>query len=231
MQGRRNGMNYTFQFGVVLDRLPDLMPGALLTVEIWLAAFLGGLFLGLLLASLKTYGGGALRHLANGYVTFFTNTPALIQIYFIFWALPDIGIVLSALTSVILGLTLNTAAYLCEIMRGGFLSVRQTEMEAAEALGFSRWQQIRYVIVPHIAKTIYPALANYAVVLMLGTSMAMIFGVEELSGLAYNLASENYRHLEMFTVVGVIYVGLTLAASLLLAFIGNKIFRVKVKVL
>ena len=224
-------MNYTFQFGVALDRLPDLIPGAWLSLEIALLSFWGGALLGLLLASFKTYGGPVTRRCADVYVTFFTNTPVLIQIYFIFWGLPDIGIVLSAFTSVVVGLTLNTGAYLCEIMRGGFLSVRNTEMEAAATLGFSRWQQIRYVIVPHIVKTIYPALANYAVVLTLGTSMAMIFGVEELTGRAFNLASENYRHLEMFTVVAGLYVVLTLVVSLGLALAGRKVFRVKVKLI
>ena len=224
-------MHYTFQFGVALARLPDLWQGALLTLEIGLLSFWGGALLGLVLASLKTYGGPVLRRLADGYVTFFTNTPALIQIYFLYWGLPDIGIVLSAITAVLWGLTLNTGAYLCEIMRAGFLSVRRPELEAAETLGFSRWQQIWHVIVPHIAKTIYPALANYAVVLMLGTSMAMIFGVEELSGRAYNIASENYRHLEMFTLVALMYIGLTLVASLLLALVGRVAFRVKARVL
>jgi polar amino acid transport system permease protein len=223
-------MHYTFQFGVALDRLPDLLDGALITLQIGLLSYWGGALLGLLLASLKTFGGPVLRPLANAYVTFFTNTPALVQIYFIFWGLPDAGIVLSAFDSVLIGLTLNTGAYLCEIMRAGFLSVRRPEIEAAETLGFSLWQQIWHVIAPHIAKTIYPALANYAVVLMLGTSMAMIFGVEELSGRAYNIASENYRHLEMFTLVAGIYIALTLIASLLLALVGRSAFRVKVKV-
>jgi polar amino acid transport system permease protein len=223
-------MHYTFQFGVALNRLPELWQGALLSLEIGLLSFWGGALLGLLLASLKTYGGPAPRSFGNAYVTFFTNTPVLIQVYFIFWGLPELGVVFSALDSVLIGLTLNTGAYLCEIMRAGFLSVRRPELEAAETLGFSRWQQIWHVIVPHIAKTIYPALANYAVVLMLGTSMAMIFGVEELSGRAYNIASENYRHLEMFTLVAAIYIGLTLIASLLLALVGRSAFRVTAKV-
>ena len=223
-------MHYTFQFGVAWQRLPDLWQGALLTLELGLLTYWGGALLGLGLASLKTYGGPIGKALANAYVTFFTNTPALIQIYFIFWGLPDVGIVFSAFNAVLLGLTLNTGAYLCEIMRAGFLSVRRPEMEAAETLGFSRWQQIWHVIVPHIVKTIYPALANYAVVLMLGTSMAMIFGVEELSGRAYNVASENYRHLEMFTLVAGMYILLTMFASLLLALVGRAAFRVKTRV-
>ncbi len=224
-------MNYTFQFGVALDRLPELLQGAIITLELGLLAFWGGALLGLALAALKTYGGAVLGGLANAYVTFFTNTPLLIQIYFLFWGLPDVGIVISAFAAVLIGLTLNTGAYFCEIMRGGFLSVRRSELEAAETLGFTRLQQIWHVIVPHIAKTIYPALANYAVILMLGTSLAMIFGVEELSGRAYNIASENYRHLEMFTVVAGIYIVLTLIASLLLALVGRWAFRVKAKVI
>ncbi|MEZ5925261.1 MAG: amino acid ABC transporter permease [Hyphomicrobiaceae bacterium] len=223
-------MNYTFQFGVAMDRLPDLAQGAILTLELGLLGFWGGALLGLLLASLKTYGGTLLRPLANAYVTFFTNTPLLIQIYFLYWGLGDVGIRLDAFTAVLIGLTINTGAYLCEIMRAGFLSVRRSELEAAETLGFSRLQQIWHVIVPHIAKTIYPALANYAVILMLGTSLAMIFGVEELSGRAYNIASENYRHLEMFTVVAGFYVVMTLIASLALALVGRWAFRVKAKV-
>ena len=223
-------MNYTFQFGVALDRLPDLAQGAILTLELGLLAFWGGALLGLLLASLKTYGGLILRPLANAYVTFFTNTPLLIQIYFIYWGLGDVGIRFDAFTATLIGLTLNTGAYLCEIMRAGFLSVRRSEIEAAETLGFSRIQQIWHVIVPHIAKTIYPALANYAVILMLGTSIAMIFGVEELSGRAYNIASDNYRHLEMFTVVAGFYVVMTLIASLALALVGRWAFRVKARI-
>ena len=146
-------MNYTFQFGVVFRQLPELLPGALLTFQIAFLSFWGGALFGLLLASLKTYGGPLWSRVSGSYVTFFTNTPALIQIYFIFWGLPEIGVVLDAVTSVVIGLTLNTAAYLCEVMRAGFLSVRSTEMEAAETLGFSRWQQIRHVIVPHIASS------------------------------------------------------------------------------
>ena len=82
----------------------------------------------------------------------------------------------------LLGLTLNAGAYLTEIMRAGFVSVRRTELEAAETLGFSLAQQVRYVILPHVAKTIYPALANFFIILVLGTSMAAVFGVDELTG-------------------------------------------------
>jgi polar amino acid transport system permease protein len=223
-------MNYTFQFGVALARLPDLLNGALVTLAIAFSSYAGGAVLGLLFASLKIYGGLIGKRLASAYVTFFTNTPALIQIYFLYYGLPELGIALDNFVCVVVGLTLNTGAYLAEIMRAGFISVRKTEIEASETLGFSRWQQIYLVIVPHIAKTIYPALANYFVVLTLGTSMAMIFGVNELSGEAYNIASDNYRHIEMFTLVAGLYIILTFVASLSLAAVGRWGFRVKARI-
>src|SRR5690606_24895347 len=109
-------------------------------------AFAGGMVLGLIGASLQTFGGPWSRRCASAYVTFFMNTPQLVQIYFIFFALPDAGIVLTPYEAVLIGMTLNAGAYLTEIQRGGFNSVQVTELEAAETLGFSRMQSIRYVI-------------------------------------------------------------------------------------
>ena len=108
--------------------------------------------------------------------------------------------------------------------------VRRSEIEAAETLGFSRPQTVLYVIVPHIVKTIYPALANYFIVLTLSTSLAMIIGVEELLGTAYNIASDNYRHLEAFIVAAGFYVVITFVASLSLALIGRRAFRGKAQI-
>ena len=162
------------------------------------------------------------------YVVFFTNTPALLQIYFLYYGLPEVGILLPSFTCVLLGLTLNAGAYLTEIQRAGFLSVRTNEIEAAETLGMSRWQQIRFIVVPHIAKTIYPPLSNFFIILVLGSSMAAVFSIDELTGTAINISTETYRWLEMFTLVAIVYIILTFFASLMLAFVGYKFFRVKV---
>ncbi|MBL8895485.1 MAG: amino acid ABC transporter permease, partial [Rhizobiales bacterium] len=202
-----------------------------LTFQMGVVTFAGGSILGLVFAALKTYGNRPLRGLAQAYVVFFTNTPALIQIYFLYFGLPEFGILWDNFACVMIGLILNSGAYLTEIMRAGFLSVRATEMEAAEALGFNRFQQIRHVIVPHIAKTIYPALANFfIVILVMGTSIGAVVGVDELTGQAINLSTENYRWLEMFTVAAGLYVILTLVASIALALLGRWAFRVKAKV-
>ncbi|HEY2890055.1 MAG TPA: amino acid ABC transporter permease [Dongiaceae bacterium] len=224
-------MNYTFQFGVAFAQLPGLLQGAIVTFELGLLTFWGGALIGLLGASLKTYGGPVLRRIAVVYVVFFTNTPALIQIYFLYFGLPDFGIRWDPFTCTLIGLTLNAGAYMTEIMRAGFLSVHRNEMEASETLGMSRWQQIRFVIVPHIAKTIYPALANFfIVILVMGTSVGAVIGVNELTGQAINISTENYRWIEMFVVVAGIYVVLTFVASLSLALAGRWAFRVKAKI-
>jgi len=223
-------VGYTINFGQVFEYLPYLAGGAWLSLQIAFLAFCGGLVLGLLGAFAKTFGGPILRRIANAYVVFFTNTPQLVQIYFLFFALPEAGILLSSYVAVLIGMTLNAGAYLTEIQRAGFSSVRQTEMEAAETLGMSRWQQVRYVIVPHIARVLFPPLSNHYILMTLGTSMAAIFGVEELTGRALNVNSETFRSIEVFTITGVMYILVTLVASAILGIAGRALFRAKMRI-
>ena len=224
-------MDYTFQWGVAMQHLPGLLEGAQLTFIIGVLVFWGGSLLGLVFAAAKTYGGAVLRRLAHAYVIFFTNTPALVQIWFLYFGLPDVGIVWDKYTCLVIGLTLNAGAYMTEIIRAGFISVRRTEMEAAETLGFSLVKQIWYVIVPHVAKTIYPALANFfIVILVMGTSIGSVVGVEELTSRAKDLATVDYRYIETFTIAAGLYVILTFVASMALALFGLWAFRVRAKV-
>ena len=223
-------MDYTFQFSEVFAELPYLLGGALVTLEIAFIAFWGGAVIGLGGALAKVYGGPALRKTASTYVTALTNTPALVQIFLLYYALPDAGILLGSMTAVLIGLVLNAGAYLTEIIRAGIVSVRQSEMDAGVTLGMSRPQLVRYVMLPHTAKTIYAPLSNFFVWLVLGSSLAALFGVEELTGRAINVSTANLRSIETFAVVAVIYVVLTVFASASLALAGRLLFRVKAKV-
>lgn len=224
-------MDYSFQYGVVWDNFDVLLQGAWLTFQLGVLAFGGGLLIGLLGAAIKTFGPLPLRLLVDSYVVFITNTPALIQIYFLYFGLPEVGIRWSSEACVLIGLILNAGAYLTLILRAGFLSVRRNELEAGQTIGMSLIQQIRYIIVPHIAKSIYPALANFfIVVLVMGTSVGALIGVDELTGQAINLSTVNYRWLEYFSVVAVMYVVLTFVASIGLALLGRWAFRVKARI-
>ncbi len=223
-------MDYTFQFGAVLDELPYLLGGAAVTLQIAFVSFWGGAVIGLCGAIAKVYGGNIPRRIASTYVVAFTNTPALVQIFLLYYALPDAGVLLDPLTAVLIGLVLNAGAYLTEILRAGVISVRRTEIEAATTLGMTGPQIVRYVMLPHIAKTIYAPLSNFFVWLVLGSSLAALFGVEELTGRAINISTANLRSIETFTVVAGIYVVLTVIASSTLALVGRWAFRVKAKV-
>ena len=223
-------MKYTFQYGQVLAYLPYLLTGAWITLQIAFLAFIGGMVIGLFGALAKTSGGRVSRAITQAYVTFFTNTPQLVQIFFIFFALPEFGIQLSSYQAVLLGMTLNAGAYLTEIQRAGFVSVRRSEIEAAETLGMSRAQVVRHVILPHIMKVLYPPLSNQYIVMTLGTSMGALFGLEELTGRAFNIESRTFRSLEIFSIVAGVYLVLNVVASVILAVIGRVGFRVRVRI-
>jgi polar amino acid transport system permease protein len=223
-------VNYTPHFGQIARYLPYLCGGAAISLLLASLAFFGGMVIGLLGAMAKTSGAPILRRLAGAYVTFFTNTPALVQVYFIYFALPAWGIVLNSFNAVLLGLTLNAGAYLTEVQRAGFLSVHRNEIEAAETLGMNRWQTVWYVILPHVVRTLYPPLTGQFILITLGTSMGAVFGVEELTGRAFSVNADTFRAVEIFVVIGVLYVLVTIAASLLLSVVGRTLFRVRMSV-
>ena len=220
----------TLQYGQIIQYLPDFLMGALMALWIAGLAFAAGLVIGLFCAAALTYGAWPLRAVVTAYVRFFTYTPQLVQVFFLFFALPEAGITLSPVAAVLIGMTLNAGAYLTEIERAGFASVPLAELDAAETLGFSRLQVIWYVIAPHVVRALYPALSSHYIIMTLGTSMAAIFGVEELTGRALNANAISFRSVEIFSVVAVIYILLTIIASTLLWCLGRWLFRVKARV-
>ncbi|MEN3751693.1 amino acid ABC transporter permease [Mangrovibacter sp. SLW1] len=214
-------------FSPILDQLPYLLGGAWISLQLAVLAFAFGMVIAMICTSILRYGPRLAGKFINAYVVFATNTPQLVQIYFLFFALPEVGILLSPFTAVLIGATFNAGAYLCEIQRAGFDSVRRLEIEAAEVLGFSRIQIIRYVILPHVIKVMYRPLSNQFIVMTLGTSMASMFGVEELTGRTYNLSSQTYLSVESFSVAAVMYIVITIVATFALAIMGRFLFRVR----
>ncbi len=227
---RLGRMGYTYQTTLAIAYLGPLLRASLVSLEISFIAFFGGAAIGVVLAAIKHFGGGIARRLVDGYISALTNTPLLVQIYFLFFVLPDAGILLSAFTAATIGFTLNAAAYLAIIFRGGFLSVRVSEMDAAETLGMKTPQILWYVIIPHIAKVLYAPLSSFYIWLLLGTSIAGIFGTAELTGTAIDISANTGRTLEVFTDAALIYIAMTVVGSGALALIGRYVFRVKAKI-
>jgi polar amino acid transport system permease protein len=224
-------VNYSLIYSQVTPHIPYLLGGAVLTLQLAVISFIAGWAIGLVNASVLHFGPRPARAAVQAYVTFFINTPLLVQIFFIFFVLPDAGILLSPYAAVAIGMSLNAGAYLTEIQRAGFQSLRREEIDAATAMGFSVPQMVWYVILPHIAKALYPPLSNQFIIQVMTTSIASIFAVEELTGRAYNVNSLTFRSLEVFSITAVIYVALTLVCSLALALLGRWLFRVKARIL
>jgi polar amino acid transport system permease protein len=221
-------LGYTLHFGQVSPYFAYLLGGALVSLLLAGLAFSGGLLIGAFGAAALSWGGPILRRLVRGYVVFFTNTPALVQVYFLYFVLPEWGVLLSSFDAVLIGLTVNAGAYLTEVQRAGFASVRQAELDAAETIGMSRFQTAWYVIVPHVVRTLYPPLTGQFILIVLGSSMGAVFGVEELTGRAFSVNAETFRSIEIFSIVGLLYVLVTFVASALLAATGRTLFRAKV---
>ncbi len=223
-------VTYSLIFSQITKFIPYLIKGSLISLQIAFLAFCGGMIIGLIFASIKTYGSKIQKRIVFFYVNFFTNTPQLVQIYFLFFALGDIGILLYPYIAVLIGMTLNAGAYLCEIQRAGFISVKTEELDAARTMNFSLIQQIRFIIIPHLLKVLFPPLSNHYIIMTLGTSMASVFGVEELTGRAINVNAETFRTIEVFLTAAGIYIILTFIATFLLALIGKYIFKAKMEI-
>ncbi len=222
-------MHYTLQFGQVQHYLPYLLGGALISLQIALICFVGGLAIGMLAAAALVYGGPVLSRVGRAYVTFFTNTPGLVQIFFIYYALPEVGIVLGSFEAVVLGITLNAGGYLALILRAGFLSVEQNEVDAGMTLGMTRLQLLRYVIAPHMGRVLYPAIGNKFILMVLGTAVAGVFGVEDLMGRTINAEAESFRSIELLGMTSAIYIALTVLATVALSLLGRALLGRRVR--
>ena len=223
-------MAYTLQWGQVTPFIPYLLGGAVVALHLALLGFAAGLAIGLACASAIRMLPRSAGRLARAYVVFFLNTPLLVQIFFIFFGLPDFGIVLDPYTAVLIGIALNEGAYLTQTLLGGFNAVRREELHAAEVLGLRPLQVLLHVVLPQVCRTVYPALSNQYILVTMTTSIASIFGIEELTGRAYNVNAQTFRSFEIFSIAAVDYVGLTLVASLLLALAGRWLFGLRMRV-
>jgi polar amino acid transport system permease protein len=210
----------TFDFGEVLGNSDLLLRGVGLTLALWAVAFTFALLVGLGLAVARRSGLRWLSWMAGAYVEVFRNTPVLVQLIWFYFAFPVLtGIQMSPFTAALIGLSLNTSAYISEIYRAGLQSISLGQWEAGRALGMRSGQALRRIILPQAVRRMIPAFTNRGVELAKMTSIASVLAVHELMYEAKLLSTQTFLPLETFTVVAFIYLILiypgTLAASLL----------------
>lgn len=205
--------------GFMLDALPTLLQGTLITLQLTVFTILLGSLGGILLGIGRLSQFGPLRLLARVYIDFFRGTPLLVQLFMIYFGVPalfkSLGIVFSfdQWTAAILGLSLNSAAYLAEIVRAGIQSVESGQKEASESLGLSPNQTMRYVIFPQALRRMVPPLGNEFITLIKDTSLVAIIGYQELFRQGQLIIARNFRAFEIWFTVALIYLALTAIAS------------------
>ncbi|MFO7289677.1 amino acid ABC transporter membrane protein 2, PAAT family (TC 3.A.1.3.-) [Planifilum fulgidum] len=195
--------------------LPKLLGVLHVTIGATVAGFLLALVLGLIFALVRRSKNRILAGLAGGAVEFIRLTPLLVQLYFIYFVMPEIGLTLSAFAAGALGLGIHYAAYVSEVYRAGIESVSKGQWEAATALNFSKRQMWQSIILPQAIRPIVPVLGNYLIVMFKETPYLSAIGLMEMVGAAKEIGAETFRYMEPMTLVGIFFLILSYAASLL----------------
>ncbi|MGX5658379.1 amino acid ABC transporter permease [Castellaniella ginsengisoli] len=206
-------MNYTFQFGPVFQAWPLLLHGTWMTIQLSGLAMLFGLAVAVLCAWGKTSGSKPLRALIQVYIELIRNTPFLVQLFFFFFALPAVGVRWSPYTAALVAMTVNLGAYATEIVRAGIEAIPRGQIEAGLALNLTRVEIFRFVVLKPALRAIYPALTSQFILLMLASSVVSVISADDLTSVAATLQSETFRSFEIYIVITLIYLALTLCFS------------------
>ncbi len=198
-----------------LKYLPYVARGAIVTIELTAMALLLGAVLGLLGAIAKQSGSRPLVFVANVYVEVIRGTPALLQIFVMYFGLATYGLRLDPLTAAALTLGIIGGAYITEIIRAGIEAVDRGQVEAATSLGMAPSAIMRRIVLPQAVVLMVPPFTNFLIALIKDTSLALTISVPEIMYRSYDVASQTYRSMEIYAVAGMIYLAMCYPLSLL----------------
>jgi polar amino acid transport system permease protein len=203
-------VHYAFHFNVVWDHWRELADGAWLTIRLSALAMMIGLVVATVCAYAKAAGSSPLRWAIAAYVEVIRNTPFLVQIFIIYFSLPTFGVSVGANEAALTAMVVNFGAYGTEILRAGIESVPHGQIDAARALGLSRLQIFRYVVLFPALKTVFPALASQFILLMLASSVVSAISAVELTAVTNSLQSTTFRPFEFYFVATGLYLVMAL---------------------
>ncbi|MCB8836230.1 amino acid ABC transporter permease [Aurantimonas sp. VKM B-3413] len=218
-------MNYQLNFAPVFANFDHLLAGMLVTLELSVGAMLLGTVVAVLCAAGKTGGPRPVRWLVDVYIELIRNTPFLIQIFFIFFGLPALGIRFSPNTAALVALTVNVGAYATEIIRAGIESIQKGQIEAGTALGLRPVQIFRYIIVKPALRTVYPALTSQFIYLMLTSSVVSVISATDLAAAGNDIQSQTFASFEVYLVITGMYLVLSIVFSGLFSLIRRRAFN------
>ncbi|MEG2047691.1 MAG: amino acid ABC transporter permease, partial [Comamonas sp.] len=180
-------------FATVLGQWPMLLQGLWLTVLLTTFAVPLGVLLGIACAGMRLHSGLAVRTVVATYVEVFRNTPFIIQLFFLFFGLPSLGVRMSPEVASVLAMTLNLGAYACEQIRAGMEATPRGQIEAAQCLALNRWQIFTRVVLPPALERVWPALTGQIIIVMLGSAVCSQISTEEISYAANLISSRTFR--------------------------------------
>ena len=208
---------------IIPSFLPQLRKGAQVTLMITLIGLIGGTVLGLLTGLMRAYGNVFVNGLALVYVELIRGTPIVVQVMFLYFALPILtGLRIDPMTAAILSIIVNAGAYIAEIVRGALLSIPKGLGEAGLAMGLPRWKVLAHIVGPLAFRRLIPPLGNQYIVSLKDTSLFIVIGVAELTRTGQEIMASNFRAVEIWTAVGVLYLIMTGILSLILRIIEKR---------
>lgn len=208
-----------------LTTLPVLADAVWVTLGATVAGYACALVLGLVFAVLRRSRTSVLAWPVGLVIEFLRGTPLLIQLYFLYFVLPDFGVVLPPIAAGLIALGLHYSAYTAEVYRAGIDSIAHGQWQAAAALGLSRISVYRHVVIPQAVPPVVPALGNYLIAMFKDTPMLSAIAVVELMQQAKIVGSESFRYLEPVTLAGLFFLGMSLLAAVVLRRVERRLRR------
>ena len=217
-------MSYTFDFSDLGVYTEVLVHGLVVTLGLTAASTAAGAVLGIVGAALASAGPRWVRGLIATYVELIRNTPFIVQLFFVFFGLPSLGVRLDEMQAALLAMTVNLTAYAIEIVRAGIDSVSRGQSQAASALGLTRSQAFLHVVLPQALATVFPALLSQVLIVMLGSAVVSQISVPDLTYAANFIQSRNFRSFESYIMITAIYLILAIILRRLMNVCGRSLF-------
>ncbi|YBV94210.1 amino acid ABC transporter permease (plasmid) [Phyllobacteriaceae bacterium JZ32] len=214
-------MTYVFEFGWLVQYYPQILKGILITLELIAVGAVLGISLGIVCAWARALGPAWLKPFVTAYVELIRNTPFLIQLFFIFFGLPSLGLQLSELQAANIAMVVNLGAYSCEIIRAGIQATPKGQFEAGASLAMTPFETFRHVILVPSLQRIWPALSSQVVIVMLGSAVVSQIATEDLTFAANFIQSRTFRAFETYLVSTAIYLGLAVLLRYMLVVVGS----------
>ena len=218
--------NYSFHWRPALQALPQMLQGALVTIELAVLSMLIGVAIAVVLALMRTSGNRYLNFLALIWIEIARNTPALFQIYMAYFGLGQLGIRIDSFLALLAGITFNNAGYLAETFRGGLRAVPTTQARAARSLGFSAPAAFRLIVFPQMFRAVFHPVTNQAVWAILMTSLGVVVGLNtDLTGVTQEFNVLTFRTFEYFAIAAVLYYLIAKFITLSARLLAWRLFR------